>query len=220
MALVAFDLDDTLFKEIDFLHSAWRHIASLLSAKYGIERNLILQIMHQSQEAFESLNTYLHKNFGDIEENIGWMVSVYRNHQPDITLSPENKSLIESLIKRRHILALVTDGRISTQTNKVRALGLDRYINEDNIFISEKTGDDKIGGTAFRILDKRYLYISKYYIGDNPMKDFYWPRKLGWTTVMLVGDKHNIHPQTLPADQSFHPLYKIDHLSQLNNILT
>lgn len=219
MALVAFDLDDTLFPEIGYLHSSWRQIAAFLSAKYGIERNSILQVLHQSHDAFESLNAYLRSTLGDIDENIEWMVSTYRHHYPDITLSDENKSFIESLIRRGHILALVTDGRISTQTNKVRALGLNHYIDEDNIFISERIGDDKIGGKAFRILDKRYPFITKYYIGDNPMKDFYWPRKLNWITAMLIGNRLNIHPQTLPADKSFHPHHQINRLSQINNIL-
>ena len=41
---VAFDLDDTLYKEIDFVKSAHNHIAHILSKKYENYHNDILTI--------------------------------------------------------------------------------------------------------------------------------------------------------------------------------
>lgn len=219
MALVAFDLDDTLFKEADYLHSAWRYIASAISTKYGLDRNALLNIMYESENAFDILHDFLQNKLGDIPENIGWMVSTYRTHFPDIKLNEESRSVIGRLTSRGDTLALITDGRSSTQSNKIKALGLDRYISPDNIYISEQVGESKIGGKAFRILDKRYKGELKYYVGDNPLKDFYWPRKLNWTAIMLKGDEYNIHSQELPADKSLHPTITIDRISQLNNIL-
>ena len=34
--IIVFDLDDTLYKEVDFLYSAYRHISNMIESKYGI----------------------------------------------------------------------------------------------------------------------------------------------------------------------------------------
>ena len=128
-------------------------------------------------------------------------------------------------------MGMITDGRIQTQRLKIHALGLDKYIPEQNILISEATGADKHFSLPFDIMMRRNPGESRFvYVGDNPEKDFLWPNRLGWLTVMLLDtDGRNIHPQRIPADSRCYikgstenlcePTLRISHLSALPQLL-
>lgn len=220
MKLIAFDLDDTLFSEQEFVRSSWRCIAKKLTAKYGLPYSVMIEKMSNADNAFDALDSYLGYNLDLHErEDIGWMIETYRNHQPDISLSDEVVKLLETLVNTGYTFAIATDGRSTTQRNKIYSLGLDRYVSDDLILISEEIGDDKLSGVPFKILD-RLKPSFKCYIGDNPAKDFYWPNKLGWLSIMLNDSGHNLHPQMLSDTKSeFQPQKTIDSLSQLIDIL-
>lgn len=220
MKLIAFDLDDTLFSEQEFVQSSWRCIAKKLTAKYGLPYSVMIEKMSNADNAFDALDSYLESNLNLLErEDVSWMIETYRNHRPDISLPHEVVKLLETLVNTGYTLAIVTDGRSTTQRNKIRSLGLDRYVADDMILISEEIGDDKLSGIPFKMLDRLKPSL-KCYVGDNPAKDFYWPNKLGWLSVMLNDSGHNLHPQMLSDTKSeFRPQKTIDRLSQLIDIL-
>ena len=105
-------------------------------------------------------------------------------------------------LKHRGItLGLITDGRSISQRNKIKALGLDRWFDNENIIISEETQSEKIEEPNFRHFVKKYRGAEFTYVGDNPKKDFIVPNRLGWKTVMLKDDGRNIHKQeAVPAE--------------------
>lgn len=170
---VVFDLDDTLYAEMEFVRSAYREIAR----RYGLK--LLDRMMHASspREAFDSTGL-------PVDDQI----EIYRRHFPDIRLPWLSLYTLSVLRNRGHRLGLVTDGRSVTQRNKVKALGLYRFIAPEMIFISEEVGSDKLSGEAFRRImemcgtDEKYIYV-----GDNPKKDFVVGNSLGWLTVCLLG---------------------------------
>ena len=68
---------------------------------------------------------------------------------------------------------------------------------------------------------KQNADISRFvYVGDNPMKDFLWPNRLGWVTIQLIDDGRNVHSQqvSLPSDD-YRPQYRIKSLDQLSALL-
>lgn len=169
---VVFDLDDTLFPEMDFVRSAYKAIAD----RYG--KHLLDAMLSASspREAFDSTGL-----------PIAELLKVYRNHFPDIRLPWQSLYTLALLKNSGCSIALVTDGRSVTQRNKIRALGLDRFIGDENIFISEEVGSEKISGEAFRRIMNRDASENNFmYVGDNPKKDFIEPNRLGWTTVCLL----------------------------------
>lgn len=220
MKLIAFDLDDTLFSEQEFVQSSWRYIAKSLNEKYGLPYSVMIEKMSNACNAFDALDTYLKDNLNLSErEGIEWMIATYRNHKPDISLSDEVENLLKKIVDAGHAIAIVTDGRSTTQRNKINSLGLDRYVAADKILISQEIGGDKLSGIPFRMLD-RLEPTFKCYVGDNPAKDFYWPNKLGWSTIMLLDSGKNIHPQVLSDNKpDYNPQKIIHRLSQLTDIL-
>ena len=146
------------------------------------------------------------------------LLTIYRSHIPAIRLDEETKSLLDRLYPYA-VLGLITDGRSLTQRHKIDALGLSAYMDEKDILISGETGFEKPSDEPFRHFMERYPSRTYYYIGDNPAKDFIAPNHLGWTTVCLLDDGRNIHPQDFSLSQQMLPRHRISQLSEIENII-
>lgn len=182
--------------------------------------DVLYSVMSDAPDAFDSLVSYLTSH--GIDCNVSEMIDIYRNHFPDIKLSESTRQVI-GILSGIHSLAIITDGRSIAQRNKYKALGLDRFIPQKRLIISEEIGADKTTPVPFRTLMSLYpdekLWI---YIGDNPAKDFHYPNIFGWTTIMLRdADGRNIHPQTLDLPPEYVPRITINSLDELlTNTLT
>ncbi|MDE6317735.1 MAG: HAD family hydrolase [Muribaculaceae bacterium] len=225
--LVAFDLDDTIYKERDFVMSGYRAVAKEVAAENpAFNYDEMVELMVNAPvNAFDSLEEYILNR--SIQQSIickigiPEMVKIYRTHFPDIAAG-EATEVLTDLVSKGYRPAIITDGRKITQTNKIRALGLDKIIPSENISISEVIGAEKFMPQPFERMMKLNPDIGQFvYAGDNPMKDFVWPNRLGWTTIQIIDDGHNIHSQAivLPSDD-YAPQYQIYTLSDLPNLLS
>lgn len=206
MKVICFDLDDTLYKEIDYLKSAFQDIAEHAAAHcdgcsdsvkiLAIKAyNRMLEAYQEGLNAFDELNRFL-----GIELPISDYLYIYRNHKPMINLSKDVTNTLDALKRDRIQLGLITDGRSVQQRNKIDALGLKSWIENDDIIISEEFGSEKPALANYEYFMKRYLGCSDFtYVGDNPDKDFIAPNILGWKTICLKDDGRNIHKQDFSA---------------------
>jgi len=182
--VVAFDLDDTLYQEMEYVRSAYRAIA----AKFGAHYLSAMMSAPTPSIAFDATGL-----------DVGAELDIYRNHFPDITLPWDSLYTLALLKNKGHTLALITDGRASTQGNKIAALGLERFINCEMIYISGDFGESKITGGAMRDIMKKCPGEKYLYVGDNPEKDFIRGNELGWITVALKAKIDNINPQNFKS---------------------
>lgn len=190
-----FDLDDTLYYEIDYLKSAYKEI----SDKIGLEKNLYSEMMHLyhgSKDVFGYLES---QGFINKQE----CLELYRNHFPSIKLNEGAQSILEKIKQKGYALGLITDGRSITQRNKIKALEIDNYF--DHIVISEEVGSEKPSRRNYAAFNSEFC--DYYYIGDNLSKDFITPNLLGWTTICLLNKGYNIHRQNFSLSQEFLPRY-------------
>ncbi len=210
MNVICFDLDDTLYKEIDFLKSAYREIA--IHAAQGDRRladrayTEMLQAYKDGGNAFLRLNEWL-----GVTTPVADYLAMYRAHRPDIHLEEDVVATLDALKTAGHTLALITDGRSVQQRNKMAALGLNRWIDDGDIVISEEIGSEKPAEANYRRVMEHHPEAERFvYVGDNPAKDFIAPNRLGWTTVCLLDNGENIHPQRLDdAPPLAQPQYKV-----------
>ena len=145
----------------------------------------------EGQNAFERLNAFLGINLP-----ISQYLQIYRMHKPNIRLSKSAVSALNSLKSPECIIGLITDGRSVQQRNKVEALGLNRWIIDEDFLISEEFGSEKPTSANYEYFMKRYPESDEFmYVGDNLKKDFIAPNALGWQTVCLKDDGRNIHKQ-------------------------
>ncbi len=188
--VIVFDLDDTLYKEIDFLTSAYTEISGWIEVKYGkkgVYDFMFASYMH-SEDVFDALN-----RFFNLHIRKDCLLSMYRNHLPAINLSDGAEEFLRLLIEKKCILGIITDGRESTQMNKIKSLRLDSYIPLENCIISESIGAAKPSDKAYLFFQDKYGAANYFYIGDNERKDFISPNLLGWTTICLLDNGKNIH---------------------------
>lgn len=211
--VVAFDLDDTLYKERDYVFSAIQAIAYTL---YPGREEPVIRKGIRAFLAGENLPDSIDPN--RTEE----ILNIYRTHFPAISLAEGAADMLSDMQAAGIRMALITDGRSLTQRNKIEALDLLPYFAPEDIFISGETGADKTRPDNFKALMRRYPEASRFiYAGDNPAKDFLWPNRLGFTTVCLLDNKKlNIHPQSPDGlDPDCSPTCTIYSLNEITNLL-
>lgn len=198
--ILVFDLDDTLYKEIEYLKAAYRLIAKTLWGDEWYERYMqMLSDYYAGVNVFEKVC----EQRPDIE--LTGLLNMYRFGVHDLTLDEEVVDVLSALKAEGAVLGIVSDGREITQMNKVDALGLSRWIDAGCIVINSDTKLNKPNPFGFERLitavnaefgNEQFEFT---YVGDNLQKDFIWPNAHGWKTICLKDDGRNIHKQDFVA---------------------
>ena len=102
--IIVFDLDDTLYKEVDFLKSAYQEIASWLEDTYELKGvyNYMLFCYEHGMNVFLSVN---HEYRLSVPLEI--YLSKYRLHFPTLYLSELVESFWQECVKRSVFLVLL-----------------------------------------------------------------------------------------------------------------
>lgn len=212
--VVVFDLDDTLYKEIDYVLSGRKYILKL------IEKVLGKSIVKSFDEILScpSSDDLWEKLCIDFEFPLSFkdsMLWAYRLHTPKIKLENNVKNTLKNLLSCVKGIAVLTDGRSITQRLKLKSLGLEWlpcYISEE--WMSEKPEEKR-----FVAIEKRWPNSQYVYVADNILKDFIAPKSLGWLTLGVRDDGRNIHPQNTYIHEDYLPKYWIGCISELEKIL-
>lgn len=196
---VIFDLDDTLYPEMDYVISGFKVVSQYVSTKINMKshrvfNNLLKLFEEDRNNVFDRLLESYDVDKGVVKK----CVNLYRNHYPDIRLTEEVHELLQLLKEKGLKIGIITDGRPESQWNKIKALGLEKYC--DSIIVT-----DELGGIEYRkpneIPYKKVLQElgveakEAIYIGDNPAKDFITANKLGMFTIMFKNNK-GLYPKT------------------------
>lgn len=223
--VIVFDLDDTLIYERDYCREGFRRIEGILTnpqslaalhngeAKclrkaaesfFGIADELSVKLQNR-EKYFDYLDYRLQE--WHLEECLTPLIEAYRNNpEAEIKLKPGMHELLEHLSSRGIIMGIITDGRSASQRYKIKAAGLERYFDPDNIMISEETGKDKTNPANFRHFVSRYPEARRFhYIGDNERKDFLIPNLMGWATHKMKWDFDNVHEDFINSDKMSRP---------------
>ncbi|CAM4294542.1 HAD family hydrolase [Zobellia nedashkovskayae] len=183
--VIVFDLDDTLYNELDYLRSAYCAIAKELKPKQW--ENLFAQMFSMYRNK-ENVFQYLAATF-KVEKEL--LITLYRNHNPSIIPFQGVLPLLKAIKDKKGKLAIITDGRSKTQRAKLNALGITDYF--DKIVISEELGTEKPDAKNYLSIEQTFTGYTCCYIADNVRKDFIAPNKLGWESIGLIDNGRNIH---------------------------
>ena len=213
---IVFDLDDTLYKERDYVKSAYNKIKEYLFNNYEIDiSNSVITCLNKNKNLFD----FLHKK--DIVDNdqlsLKTFLNIYRNHKPSIFLDTKTHNFLNHLKEMKISSSLITDGRSITQRNKIESLGLTNYFKK--IIISDEVGYVKPNLYSFQTIQSENNKHNFMYVGDNTEKDFFAPNQLGWKTVCILNDGRNIHQQDFELKKEFLPKYKINDIIELKKLI-
>lgn len=214
--VVVFDLEDTLYHEIDFLKSGYHAVADYLTKSVGIH-DLYAEMIEAYQAGEKDVFQKILDNY-NLPIDKSELLDVYRYHLPQIHLDEKAKYVLGRLKGECH-LALITDGRPRTKRNIINALGLSEFFEWLDIYISDEVGHLKTAPYSFEKIMETYPDCEYIYVGDNPAKDFLVPNRLGWMTVCLLDNGQNIHPQDFTLSVEFLPQRKIKDITELIDLL-
>lgn len=206
--MIVFDLDDTIYKEKDYVKSAVNAIADAVGHSGLMGRELALSFIEEAEtnsRGLDNLAAALWEISPGNEFTVEKLVEIYRNHRPDISLPFDTKVTLAQLKARGVKMGIITDGPSERQRRKIEALGLQEYFEPEDIVISGDIGHEKTDPDGFlRIMSLHPEETKFVYVGDNPSKDFRWPNRLGWTTVQIDDVDHvNIHPQEIEVPDEY-----------------
>jgi len=186
---VVFDLDDTLYRERDYVRSGFAAVGRALRAERGTTADYEGWMWRRFADGrregtFDALSRRF--GLGLSAAGVARLVDFYRRHAPDIRPCRGVPALLDGLRRgRRARLGLLSDGYLPAQRLKLAALGLaDRF---DAVVFTERLGRGawKPSPRGFEAIRRRLgaPAAACAYVGDNPAKDFVAPNALGWLTV-------------------------------------
>lgn len=196
-----FDLDDTLYSERSYelsgITSVWNN---LLKYNPDISKIISLELLINNREQWIDFIIQIDPNNFTFSRDI--LLDNYRSHFPSIELYEDSAQLLSFFVENKAKIAMITDGRSSSQRQKLKALRIEHLFNP--ILISEETGFVKPNSESYIAIESQYPNHQYLYFGDNPKKDFVTPNKLGWMTYGLKNRGNNVHPQ---LHKSRHSIY-------------
>jgi putative hydrolase of the HAD superfamily len=188
---VAFDLDDTLYLERDYVRSGFRAVAEDAAAGTAVAAEDAFGFLWAQFLAGARGTTFddllVHYPELAARRSVADLVARYREHAPTIDYLPGAEALLGELRTLGVPLAVISDGPLVSQRAKAEALGVGRYANP--VILTDLWGAAfwkpharafEAVGEAFALPPERLVYV-----GDNPLKDFHAPRALGWRSVRL-----------------------------------
>ncbi len=236
---VVFDLDDTLYDEVDYCKSGFVSVSEFLAYRASSISSFAVSLLRRMDEhraSAEDIFDVLWKQFttgnrkntfnaaldelgiGYDDNLIQELINIYRNHVPNITLPDDSRDVLGQL-SGKYTLALLTDGFLPAQQLKVQALGIERYFK--CIIYTEQLGRQfwKPSPVGFEKLMKTLNVRAENiaYIADNEKKDFIAPNKLCFLTIQIIRPAR-LHTKTAPQADAV-ARYKIYKISQLPALL-
>ena len=198
---VIFDLDDTLYDEIEYCKSGLDAVAeflvnrpesiSAISTTVQADMKRIYKVLWEQFKTGNRTRTFnaaldkLDINYDD--ELISELIEVYRRHKPKIKLPPDSRDALCEL-STKYTLALLTDGFLPAQQFKVQALGIEKYFK--SIVYTEQLGREFWKPSPVGYEKILHSLMAKpentVYIADNEKKDFIAPNKLGFATIQML----------------------------------
>ena len=196
---LVFDVDDTLYEQIVPFEKAYKNLFNmdidmekfyLLSRYYSDvkfeasrngEMNMDEYHIYRIREAAKDLGVYLSD-----EEALN-MQKEYKKNQQKLQMSNITISILE-LAKENNIkLGIITNGPSEHQWYKVKALGVERWINTDNIVVSGDYDINKPDVRIFEIMQEKLQLPndSLYYVGDSLENDIVGANNAGWKAIWI-----------------------------------
>ena len=193
---VIFDLDDTLYPEIQYVKSGFRAVSEKIKEDFGIDcYELLFKTFHADSKgvynrALDELGIAYDKEY------VAKLVGTYRNHVPQGLEFYADVLPFLSELKRLNIrVGIITDGRVEGQKSKLSALKCWELF--DSVIITDELGGEsyrKPSKKAFEMMCAEFCvrFTQTAYIGDNPTKDFYIGADGVFTVRIKRGDALNL----------------------------
>lgn len=212
---IIFDLDDTLYDEMQFVTGGFQAVARFMSLHYAVDEESFFHLL------FTTYGKYGRgKIFDRALQEIGLykkslvqrLVQEYRYHEPKLSLYADARMALMQL-KNCYKIGLITDGNQRVQRNKIKALHLNGFFKVAITTTSYGLKNQKPATLPYTVALRKLAIrpTETVYVGDNPHKDFIGAKKLGLKTIRLLRGTY----QDIKLDSTYEAELKINNFSQL-----
>jgi putative hydrolase of the HAD superfamily len=214
MSVLVFDLDDTLYPELSYVHSGFRAVAAFLSPLLGVPPATLAAGMiaeeatHGRGQVFDNV---LRRHGRWSKTLVAACLRTYRQHRLEISLFPDAERALTRFAGQP--LYIVTDGHKEVQARKVAALGLAGRVR--HTYLTNRYGRHhaKPSPHVFQLICQRegVSPTEVTYVGDNVKKDFVGIKPLGFNTVRIMRGNY-AHYVADAAHEAAHSIESLDEL--------
>ena len=196
---LVFDVDDTLYEQIVPFENAYKSLFDmnidmekfyLLSryysdVKFEASRNGEMTMdeyhIYRIQEAAKDLGVFL------TDEQALNMQKEYKKNQQKLQMSDITINILKLARKNNVKLGIITNGPSEHQWSKIEALGVERWIDKDNIIVSGDYSINKPDVRIFEIMQEKLQLPNDflYYIGDSIENDIVGANNAGWKSIWI-----------------------------------
>lgn len=227
MKTILFDVDDTLYSRLTPFENACRDMFE------GIEEEVIrkafLTVSLRGEDVFydhqngkitsEQMYIYRYtKGFEDAgititDQQALKFYELYQYHLDHLQLPIETERMLDVCKDRFEAIGIITNGPSAHQRGKLKALGMDKWIDENLVIVSGDYIYSKPDREIFLIAEEKTGKKGKdiIYVGDSYRKDILPAVKLGWTTILLNRDNSEIYDS--------YPDYQCTDVEEITEIL-
>ena len=197
---IVFDLDDTLYPQVEYKRSGFKVVASWLADKKGVDSSTVLQSLEAILNQFGASYPYMFDRLAELikigPHVVPEMVRRFIEHKPRICCYDGVIPMLTRL-KNKYRLGILTDGRLIVQQKKIDALGLTDRVDE--ILCSDLVGLEKPATELFQWFEDAFRLNGEnlIYVGDNPHKDFYGANQQEWSTVRVMSGEYRNETSSL-----------------------
>ena len=212
---LVFDVDDTLYEQIAPFENAYKSLFDMdidmekfyilsryySDVKFEASRNGEMTMdeyhIYRIQEAAKDLGVFL------TDEQALSMQREYKKNQQKLQMSNTTIGILELVKENAVKLGIITNGPSEHQWSKIEALGVERWIDKDNIIVSGDYSINKPDVRIFEIMQEKLQLPNDflYYIGDSIENDIVGANNAGWKSIWI-----NRYKQKLPKEVD---IYKI-----------
>ncbi len=214
--LVVFDLDDTLYREMDFVLGGLKAVAKHLSQHDddAIYQKMVTMRKGGRRDIFQQILS--ERNMPSSRRNIDRLIDIYRTSDRELRLFDDAKRALIRFRRDGFSLAILTDGFLEAQQAKVKMLSLGEMV--DKIIYTDSLGREhwKPSPRGFEILMEHFRAAGEesIYIADNDEKDFLAPNNLDWLSVKIERPD-GVHHHKTPPTPRHKPQLVLDSLDNL-----
>ncbi|MEZ7735709.1 HAD family hydrolase [Gemella sp. 27098_8_149] len=203
---LVFDVDDTLYEQIVPFENAYK---SLFDMDIDMEKFYLLS-RYYSDVKFEdsrngemTMDEYHIYRIQEAAKDLGVCLSdeqalnmqkEYKKNQQKLQMSDITRSILELAKENNVKLGIITNGPSEHQWSKVKALGVEKWIDRKNIIVSGDYGINKPDVRIFEIMQEKLQLPndSLYYIGDSLENDIVGANNAGWKAIWINRYKKKI----------------------------
>lgn len=213
MIHLVFDVDDTLYNQLSPFEKAcdevfqkyYKILPQALYMTFRKYSDKSFTLTESGEMMIEDMHVYriteALRDFGieiNRKEALAFQ-TCYALNQTRIKLLDGMKQVLDFGKRNNLLMGIITNGPTAHQKNKIKQLGMERWIEKEHVFISEEVGVAKPDIRLFHHVQERMDLVpdQTYYIGDNFCNDIKGAKSAGWHAIWF-NPRNQAIPQAVP----------------------